>query len=604
MNIPNSKETFTPASRKLRVRANLIDLFIFLLIVLAVVSFNLEIINRLAIIGAYLLFIFPLLLLGGGSIGHRIVNLKLRQYRDYSKNITIYGAYLRIFLLFASYFIGIFTFSKERKFLYEKLSNTITVEENYDLSDDKVKMRQTKKSQINFGIVAILYLLWVIWVGNFWLLIGLPIIYDVYVSKKVNWTPWKKRNRRNSTVVEWIDALIFAVVAVTLINVFFFQNYKIPTGSMEKTLLIGDHLYVSKLKYGPKIPNTPIAFPFTQNTMPFTTNVKSYLNWPNWGYKRLKGFSKIKNDDIVVFNFPEGDTVVTENTAASYYAIVRATGMELKRMDANRGTKLKTDKEYYALGRQEVWNESHIVVHPVDRRDNYIKRCVAIPGDTLKITAGLVYINGKAEKHFEDMQFHYIVKTDGSGINPDVFEKLGIYNSEAQRDVHQFENGDYDIALTDKAAQALRENAKVKSVERIVNYDPNADVFPHNRKYPWKQDDFGPLWIPKKGVTVKINADNLCFYERIIGVYEGNKLDMKDTTIYINNKPATTYTFKMDYYFMMGDNRHGSSDCRYWGFVPEDHIVGSPRFIWLSLDPTKSFPANIRWKRMFTSATR
>lgn len=463
-------------------------------------------------------------------------------------------------------------------------------------------MKFIKNKYLRFGIAAFLYLLWVIWVGNFWLLLGLPIIFDIYVTKKVNWTPWKKRNEKNSTIVEWIDALIFAVVAVTLINIFFFQNYKIPTGSMEKTLLIGDHLYVSKLKYGPKLPNTPIAFPFVQNTLPFTTSTKSYLNWPNWGYKRLKGFSTIKNDDIVVFNFPEGDTVALENPAASYYGLCRFEALRLKMMDQQSGNKLKSDNEYYAMGRQELWNRSKIVSHPVDRRDNYIKRCVAIPGDTLKIVAGQVYINGKPEKHFDDMQFRYKLETDGP-INPEVFERLGIYNTSEQQDVRTYSNG-YVIALTEKAAAALRQNKMVKSMERIINDDPNADLFPHDAKYPWKQDDYGPLWIPKKGVTVPINVDNLCLYDRIIGVYEGNKLEVKDNTIYINGKPATTYTFKMDYYFMMGDNRHGSSDCRYWGFVPEDHIVGSPRFIWLSLDPTKSFPANIRWKRMFTSAVR
>jgi len=468
-------------------------------------------------------------------------------------------------------------------------------------------MNFIKNKYVKFGIAATLYLLWVIWVGNFWLLIGLPIIFDIYVSKKVNWTPWKKRHQKNSTIVEWIDALIFAVVAVTLINIFLFQNYKIPTGSMEKTLLIGDHLYVSKLKYGPKLPNTPIAFPFTQNTLPFTTSVKSYINWPNWGYKRLMGFSSIKNNDIVVFNFPEGDTVVSENTKAPYYAIVRGRAMELKTMDEKAGKKQLSDKEYYALGRQDIWNNYHIVVHPVDRRDNYIKRCVAIPGDTLKIVAGQLYINGKAQVHFEDMQYHYLIKTDGSGINPEVFEKLGIYHSikeGEENDVREYENGVYEIPMTEKVAQALRTNVKVKSVEKLVMNEPYSDIFPHSPKYNWKLDDFGPLWIPKKGATVKIDMNNLCLYDRIINAYEGNKLDVKDSIIYINDKPATSYTFKMDYYWMMGDNRHGSSDCRYWGFVPEDHIVGSPKFIWLSLDPNKSFPANIRWKRMFTSASR
>jgi signal peptidase I len=599
------KLTLVPASRKKRIRANLIDMVVFLAIVLTVVSLNLGIIDRLSIVGAYFFILFPFLLFLGGSIGHRIMNLHVRQNKDYTKNISIQGAYLRVFFLITSAFVGIFNFYRKDKFLFENLSNTVTLEIDYNSSDNSFKDNQNRKSRIYFAIAAILYLLWVIWVGSFWLLLGLPIIFDIYVTKKVNWTPWKKRNQKNHTVVEWIDALIFAVVAVTLINIFFFQNYKIPTGSMEKTLLIGDHLYVSKLKYGPKIPNTPIAFPFTQNILPFTTSTKSYINWPNWGYKRLLGFSKIKNDDIVVFNFPEGDTVAMENTAAPYYSIVRETARQLKMMDQRGGNKLKSEKEYYALGRQEVWNRSKIIVHPVDRRDNYIKRCVAIAGDTLRIIASQVYINGKPEMHFEDMQFVYRITTDGSGINPEVFEKLGVYNDpKTQDDVTDYQNGVYDIPLTEKAAQALRQNVKVKSVEKLVNPYPETDLFPHSPNYPWKLDDFGPLWIPKKGVTIKININNLCLYDRIINAYEGNKLEVKDSIIYINDKPATTYTFKMDYYWMMGDNRHKSSDCRYWGFVPEDHIVGSPRFIWLSLDPTKSFPANIRWKRMFTSATR
>lgn len=451
-----------------------------------------------------------------------------------------------------------------------------------------------------FGVVGFLYILWVIWLGNYWFLLGLPVIFDIYITKKVNWTPWKKRNQKNSTVVEWIDALIFAVLAVTFINIFFFQNYKIPTGSMEKSLMIGDFLYVSKLKYGPKIPNTPIAFPFTQNTMPITGS-KSYLDWPHWGYKRLKGFSEIKNDENVVFNFPEGDTVCLENSAASYYGIVRAAAAQLKQEDIRQNKPLRSDNDYYSIGRLRVWQNYQIVSRPIDRRDNYIKRCVAIPGDTLKIVAGQLFINGKPQKKHKGIQSYYSVTTDGY-ITKGTLDELDIYYGEGAQDFLETGNGQYLINLTEENAEKLRRFTIVKSVEKIINFDQQADIFPHHPKYPWKQDDFGPLWIPKAGVTVPLNMENLCLYDRIINAYEGNKLDVKDSVIYINDKPANSYTFKMNYYWMMGDNRHGSSDSRYWGFVPEDHIVGAPKFIWLSLHPYKSFPANIRWSRLFTGA--
>lgn len=455
-----------------------------------------------------------------------------------------------------------------------------------------------KNKYFKFGVALTLYLLWVIWVGNAWLLLGVPIIFDIYITKKVNWTPWKKRNGPNSTLVEWIDALIFAVVAVTFINIFFFQNYKIPTGSMEKTLLIGDHLYVSKVKFGPKIPNTPLAFPFTQNTMPLTTHTKSYLEWIKWPYKRLAGLHTIKNDNIVVFNFPEGDTVITESPEKSYYSHVQ----EQANYMAERDNHSKPKEFYYAAARQALWNQYTIVDRPVDRRDNYIKRCVAIPGDTLQIIDGHVHINGKPQKDVGKVQFAYQVITDGTRLNPLMMEKMGIYKEE----YNNVEPNVYTIFLTKENLNKMKNMPGIVSINTL--FVPKGEyhdyIFPHDPKYAWNEDNFGPLIIPKRGETVKIDTGNIAIYRRIINPYEGNSLEIKGADIIINGKVATSYTFQMDYYFMIGDNRHNSADSRFWGFVPEDHIVGAPKFIWLSLDKEKSFPANIRWKRILTWADK
>jgi signal peptidase I len=453
-----------------------------------------------------------------------------------------------------------------------------------------------------FGVVTFLYLSWAYWVGSWWLLIGVPVLYDIYVSGKVNWAFWKKRNGPNSKVVEWIDALIFAVIAVTLINIFIFQNYKIPTGSMEKSLQIGDHLFVSKLKYGPKLPNTPLSFPFAQHTMPLTTNTKSYVEWLKWPYKRLKGFTHIKNNDNVVFNFPEGDTVVVRSQSESYYAILRRHAEEMKKNDRMAGRKVMPFDHYLNYCRQQLLADYEITVRPVDKRDNYIKRCVAIPGDTVKIINSRVYINGKPQKAFPGIQYRYAVKTEsGSRINNKTLERLNIY----QDDVHiDLETGLLSIPLIDENVEAVRKLSNVLSVEKMSEPEGvyNSAIFPHDARYPWNMDYFGPLWIPKKDATVAIDTSNISLYERIIAVYEGHELKVVNGDIYIDGAKANSYTFGMDYYWMMGDNRHDSLDSRFWGFVPEDHVVGAPRFVWLSLNKEKPFPLNIRLTRMLRAA--
>jgi signal peptidase I len=455
------------------------------------------------------------------------------------------------------------------------------------------------KTYIRFAIAAIIYLLIIIWIGSFWLILGFGVIYDLYITEKINWTFWKKRHGKNSAFIEWLDALIFAVLAVSLINIFLFQNYKIPTPSMEKSLLVGDHLFVSKLAYGPRMPNTPLAFPFTQHTMPLT-NTKSWSNLILWPYKRLAGGGKVKNNDPIVFNFPAGDTVVVEEQATSYYEIVRRNARDLKMRDIYGGSKPNADSYYKQIARKDVWDKYTVIYRPVDRRDNYVKRCIGIPGDTVLIKAGVLYVNGKIVSDNGSQQTTYVVGTNGTTINPKAFERLSISKS----DQSMVSGSAYYLPLTKGNAETISKFPNVTEVSQVVaragEYAPH--IFPYNPVFGWNEDNYGPIWMPVKGSTIQLDTANLCLYERIIDVYEANDLRVEGSSIYINNVPATSYTFKMDYYWMMGDNRHNSADSRYWGFVPEDHIVGTPKFIWLSLDKEAKGLKSIRWNRMFMKA--
>lgn len=448
-----------------------------------------------------------------------------------------------------------------------------------------------KNKYFRFGVVVTFYILFVIWLRNYWFLLGVPVIYDLYVSRKVNWTFWKKREGKNSALIEWIDALIFAVVAVTLINIYLFQNYKIPTPSMESTMLVGDHLYVSKVAYGPRAPITPLSFPFAQNRM---LGRESYLKWIQLDYKRLSGFGEVKRNDIVVFNFPAGDTVVLENPAVSYYSIVRDFAYS-RALTAGNPEKWP---DYINPARETVRNSGrfHIVDRPVDRRDNYIKRCVAIPGDSLKIVHGKVYINGEPQPDFKGIQHIYLVQTNGRPLNPRALSKynipseyLGIQN-----------NPRYMMPITEELAQKLqKEVPDIIKVEKTERTAPNFQLFPHSPDYQWSEDNFGPVWMPVKGAVIELNDKNYTFYKHTIEAYEGHVIEKKADKFYVDGELAGEYTFKQSYYWMMGDNRHSSSDSRFWGYVPEDHIIGKPKFVWLSIDKDKKFLKKIRFNRMF-----
>jgi len=436
-----------------------------------------------------------------------------------------------------------------------------------------------KNKWFNFGIVAAIYLLWVLWIGSFWLLLGLGVIFDIYITKKVNWSFWKKRGtEKKSALIEWVDALVFAVIAATLIRMFFIEAFTIPTSSMEKSLLVGDYLFVSKVSYGPKMPNTPISFPFAHHTLPLTKYTKSYLTWIQWPYKRLAGLGEIKRDDVVVFNFPEGDTVALQVQEQSYYALSRM------------------------YTKQQIWDNYDISVRPVDKRENYIKRCVALPGDKLEVVDGNVYINDMPQKPIPQMQYKYRVVNDGNPLRTKSLEKLGISKEDIENGMIIGEANEYVLPLIEANVGKIKEFKVVKEVVRNLAQKGQAAnyIFPHNANYLWNEDNFGPLTIPKKGQSVSLSMTNIPIYQRIIDVYENNDLQIKDSTIFINGKQTNEYTFKMDYYFMMGDSRHNSADSRFWGFVPEDHVVGKAVFIWLSLDKDKSlFEGKIRWNRMF-----
>ena len=397
-----------------------------------------------------------------------------------------------------------------------------------------------------FFVFAIIWSVFVYLINGEWLHFVSLFVADAIFWKTFNYTFWKKRpKKKKSELRSWIDAIIFAVIAAHLLRTFLIEAYTIPTSSMEKSMLVGDFLFVSKLAYGPRIPMTPIAFPLVHHTIPLI-NSKSYSEIIKIPYYRMKGLGKVERNDCVVFNWP-GET----------------------------------------LGR------------PVDKKENYVKRCIGIPGDNIQVKNGDLFVNNNPQDEPDGMkkQFHYLVKTKGTGLNPKIlYQKYDITEGGYGRN-----RNEYNLTLTDKNSKSLKNLSNVvsinKSVTKVGKYEEF--IFPYNKDFNWNVDNYGPITIPKKGTTINLTLENLSLYKTIVEKYENNKLKIKGKTIYINGIESTSYTFRMNYYWMMGDNRHNSADSRFWGFVPEDHIVGKALFIWMSWDKNASGFKKIRLNRLF-----
>jgi len=525
-----------------------------------------------------------------------------------------------------------------------------------NISNKKTETREKRKPGIRqyiyAAIACILCILFVIWTGYWIVLILVPVFIDIYITKFVPWGAWRNaKNPHVRKVLDWVDAIVFALVGVWIINTFFFQNYQIPSSSLEKTLLVGDFLCVSKVSYGARSPMTPFSLPLMQHTFPLF-GFKSYLDKPQVEYKRFTGTGHIERNDIVVFNYPSGDTVALNFQNQDYYLMCREIGANPDARVLDR----RTNNQLIAEGRERVRLDKNyygdIVYRPVDRRENYVKRCIGLPGDTLSMKNDIVYIDGKPLESPKEMQLLYFVQTSGNPLPASLFEELGISKDDmsivrvydlntdslmmaANPDLNkelslyksvftkQNTNIEYlyrNMNMTKEMVEMVKSKPYVTKVMTVneyyqqINKLDNGIFYPSSAIYPItygmmvEPGDFPKLWIPKKGetITFDLNVDyKVAAYIRCIKNYEHNEFEYKGGKVYINGEQADSYTFKYDYYFMMGDNRDNSADSRAWGFVPEDHIVGKPLFIWLSLDKDKGwFDGKIRWSRLFTTGNK
>jgi signal peptidase I len=411
----------------------------------------------------------------------------------------------------------------------------------------------------------------------------LPLIYFPFIGldPKIKFIGAAgARKHKKGKTREWIDAAVFAVVAATLIRTFIFEAYMIPTGSMEKDLLINDFLFVSKMAYGQRIPMTPLSIPFVHNTLPLTDG-KSYLEWIKLPYTRW--FPRpIKRGNVVVFNFPWGDTVINlpdYQSQRPYYQVC----WQLGHGNTDSGRQL-------VLGNPDQYP---LIIRPVDKEENYIKRCVAIPGDTLQIRDQVLYLNGRAQILPPESETWYIVRTKGQPLDETAMkEEYDVDIGKSEEFQATGNAGEYRMLLTWTAHEKMMHSGLAFSITPEI--DQEKDVFPYSPLFDWTQDNFGPLFIPNAGATISLTPRTYALYERVIRVYEGNDFEQKDGKYYLNGRKVNSYTFSMNYYWMMGDNRHNSLDSRFWGFVPDDHIVGEASFIWMSWDKGP------RWRRLFS----
>lgn len=468
------------------------------------------------------------------------------------------------------------------------------------------RMKAVKTTRwIRFGVVTAVFLAWVIWMQSWWLLLFWFLLFDIYITGFIPFTWWKKSEDKNvRTVMSWVDAIVYALVLVYFVFAFVGQNYRIPSSSLEKTLLTGDYLWVNKMVYGPRVPMTPVHFPLVHNKF---MGVDSYLDSPSNSYRRLKGLRNVEEGDIVVFNFPAGDTVLTkyEDVRAEYYDML----VELY----GRQHILDNPQEY-----------GEVKYRPVDRRQNYVKRTVAIPGQRIKIVRDTVYIDGQPRPFPENVQFDYLFSLPRPLTEDDVKE-LGITPSDLSHVAPSDQNYQYWHALLPAApagqfiylaplTRAMAENLRTTygstAMAKLNDFGRLSDfIFPYGAAGTWTISDWGGdegFLIPAKGTTIPLTADNWTRYRRAIRNYEGHTdswFDEATGTAYIDGQPAASYTFAMDYYFMMGDNRDRSQDSRYWGLVPEDHIVGTPMIVLASFDQERGlFDGKIRWNRILRDA--
>ena len=453
-----------------------------------------------------------------------------------------------------------------------------------------------------FGKTSYLYLI----PGTFFFFIYLPWLG---ISKNEHYTTLENLPKFNkSWGRDWLDAAIFAIAAAYILRAFLFEFYAIPTSSMESSLMVGDYLAVDKVSYGARIPQTLLAVPFVHHTLPLTQLTKSYVEWIKLPYFRFPKIHSVERGNAVVFNYPDGDTVVLERQSESYYAIVRefeamlnpqTPKSELTRIvhrygvdGVNYFASKNPGPYYYGKGRDAVKKAYHVTARPVDKREFYVKRAIGLPGEKFEVVNTQVYINDQPMKNPKRLQFQYkITDPSGKGISIKKRKTLNINEEDRYENLYCLHN------------KQIEEIEKMEFlVEKLVDEKGIRDVsiFPHDSRYQWNKDYFGPITIPEKGATVSLNDSTIVLYEQIIRNYELHDLQIKEGQIFIDRNPATEYTFAQNYYFMMGDNRHNSADSRFWGFVPEDHIAGKVWFVWLSLDKFKTIgEGKIRWSRMF-----